>query len=195
MDDIVTASSSPPQALSAEDYQPFPNEGGRNWRQVHLEIPMMVGMLGLPRQARVMELGCGRGIALPAFARHLAPASLIGVDIDGSFLRTAQHDARDLQPSVELVRADARILPFPDASVDIVIDFGTCFHVSRRDLVLREVQRVLVPGGLFVTETKLSQVLSHPWRTRGRFLPWGAAPLLVRHRHAGLWESRRRMPA
>jgi hypothetical protein len=40
---------------------------------------------------------------------------------------------------------------------------------------------------------KLSQLLSHPVRTRGRFLPWTAVSLLTPLRRALLWESRRRV--
>ena len=35
-----------------------------------------------------------------------------------------------------------RVLPFPEASFDLVVDFGTCYHVSRRALALREITRV-----------------------------------------------------
>ncbi|MGH7528501.1 MAG: class I SAM-dependent methyltransferase, partial [Gemmatimonadales bacterium] len=62
------------------EYRPFPNEGGRNWRQEHIEIPLMLRALRLPRGARLLEVGCGRGVALPALARHLAPARLVGLD-------------------------------------------------------------------------------------------------------------------
>ena len=62
--------------VDESEYQPFPNESGRNWRQERLEVPMMLAVLKLPRRARVLEVGCGRGIALPVFARLLAPARL-----------------------------------------------------------------------------------------------------------------------
>jgi hypothetical protein len=65
-------------ALTLPEYQPFPNEGARNWRQEHVEIPLMVAALSLPRGARVLEVGCGRGIALPVLDRYLTPTRLVG---------------------------------------------------------------------------------------------------------------------
>jgi ubiquinone/menaquinone biosynthesis C-methylase UbiE len=172
------------------EYRPFPNEGSRNWRQEHIEIPLMLRTLGLPRRVRVLEVGCGRGIALPALAVHLEPTRLVGVDIDRSLLNEAERRLRQTGSEAELVIADVRHLPFSDHDFDLVIDFGTCFHIARPDHALREVARTLRPGGIFATETKLNQLLSHPMRSSGRHLPWGAVSVLAPRNRAGLWQSR-----
>jgi len=175
------------------EYQPFPCEGGRDWRQQYLEIPLMLWALGIPRYRRVLEIGCGRGNALPVLARRLWPSRLAGVDIAFSFLSEARERVVQEGVMADLVWADARDLPFPDQSFDIVIDFGTCFHISQAAEAVAQVGRVLVPGGLFVTETRLNQRLSHPVRSRGRTIPWDTASRFVRERDGWLWESRRRM--
>lgn len=144
---------------------------------------------GLPRGGRVLELGCGRGIALPALDRHLAPARLVGLDVDRALLDQARRRLSSTRTRAELVRGDVRRLPFPDGDFDLIIDFGTCFHIARADEALREVSRVLVAGGIFATETRLNQLFSYPRRSHGRFLPWSAASGLVHQRHAGLWQS------
>jgi ubiquinone/menaquinone biosynthesis C-methylase UbiE len=179
--------------LTLPEYRPFPNEAPRNWRQEHLEIPLMLLALGLPRGGRVLELGCGRGIALPALDHHLAPSRLVGLDVDQALLDQARGRLRSSGTRAELVLGDVRRLPFPDSDFDLIIDFGTCFQIARADDALREVSRTLVAGGIFATETKLNQLFSHPLRSHGRFLPWSAAFRLVHQRHAGLWESRLRI--
>ena len=92
----------------------------------------------------------------------------------------------------ELIPGDVRALPFPDGAFDVVIDFGTCFHVGRPGDALREITRVLAPGGIFATETKLSQLLAHPVRSKRRHLPWTASAELAPLRRTLLWQSRRR---
>jgi ubiquinone/menaquinone biosynthesis C-methylase UbiE len=178
--------------IDESEYQPFPNESGRNWRQEQLEIPLMLAALRLPRGARMLEVGCGRGIALPVFDRLLAPARLVGLDIDPMLLTEAEQRLTETGTPAELVPGDVRNLPFPDGSFDVVIDFGTCFHVGRPGDALREIARVLAPGGIFATETKLSQLLAHPVRSKQRRLPWAATTELVPLRRALLWQSRRR---
>lgn len=181
-----------PEIGMEPEYAGFPNETGRNWRQEHVEIPVMLAVLDLPRHGRVLEVGCGRGIGLPPMARRLGPSRLVGLDIDPAFLAEAEQRLAETGTEAELVHGDVRRLPFPDADFDVVIDFGTCFHIARPADALREITRVLAPGGVFATETGLSQLLSHPVRARRRSLPWADAGGLRPWRHAVLWESRRR---
>jgi ubiquinone/menaquinone biosynthesis C-methylase UbiE len=173
------------------EYQPFPDASDRNWRQEYLEIPAMLALLGLPSGERVLEVGCGRGVALPVFARCLRPARLVGLDNDPDLLAVARKAVAASCP-IELEEGDVRCLPFADASFDVVIDFGTSYHIDRPGRALREIARVLRVGGLFATETKVSQWLSHPDRAAGRYLPWWTVPELVLHRHAVLWQARRK---
>ncbi len=176
--------------VDESEYQPFPNESGRNWRQERLEVPMMLAVLQLPLGARVLEVGCGRGIALPVFDRLLAPVRLVGLDIDPVLLDEAARRLEQTGTPAELIPGDVRDLPFPDAAFDVVIDFGTCFHVGRPGDALREIARVLAPGGIFATETKLSQWLAHPVRSKRRHLPWAASAELAPLRRTLLWQSR-----
>jgi SAM-dependent methyltransferase len=175
------------------DYRPFPNDDGRNARQEHIELPILVHVLGIHPGARILEIGCGRGIALPVISRLCRPSRLVGVDIDDSLLCEAAANTMDID--VELIRADARELPFPDEAFGVVIDFGTCYHISHAADAMSEIARVLAPGGLFCHETPLMQLLSHPVRWGGRFLPWDRVPQLLGGRRALLWSSRRRREA
>ena len=173
-------------------YRPFPSIPLRNGFHAAIEVPLLVRALRLPRGGRVLEVGCGRGVALPVLDRLLRPEYLAGADIDGAALEDAMVRLVDAGVSATLFTVDVRSLPFPEDSFDLVIDFGTCYHIARPADALAEVGRVLCPGGLFVHETRLVQRLSHPVRSIGRRLPWAAVPALAPHRSAGLWAMRRK---
>jgi SAM-dependent methyltransferase len=176
----------------APDYEPFPDIPRRNFLQQVLEVPTLVHCLRLPARARVLEVGCGRGVALPRLAALLQPTRLVGVDIDADLLRMANERLQRTKVAAELYRADVRALPFASGTFDVVLDFGTCYHITDPTRALREIVRVLGPEGLFVSETVSSQLLSHPLRTRGQRLPWAAVPELRLERQALLWKSRRK---
>ncbi|MEX2471326.1 MAG: class I SAM-dependent methyltransferase [Gemmatimonadota bacterium] len=173
------------------DYRPFPEKPGRNARQQRIEVPLFVRLLGLAGRSRILEVGCGAGVALPVLHRLCSPDLLVGLDIDGTALRTAAEHTAELRPGVRLLQADVRSIPAASASFDAVVDFGTCYHVGRGDLAIREIERVLKPGGVFATESKLSQFLSHPVRSYGRSLRLAGSGLHL-HAHFGLWISMRK---
>ena len=68
----------------------------------------------------MLEVGCGRGIALAPIVRQRAPERLVGLDVDQGLLEEAAGTLAGLP--VELVCGDVRALPFADASFDTVID-------------------------------------------------------------------------
>ena len=188
-------------ALSAprperRDYVPFGNMESRNGLQERVEIPLMLRALRLPRGGRVLEVGCGRGVALPLLWERLAPSSLMAVDIDHVLLEVAARRLEHAGVRASLQEADVRALPLASESVDLVIDFGTCYHVSGgvegSRKALSEIARVLRPGGLFVHETPVAQHLAHPVRSFAKSLPWSAVPALTFDRAAVLWAVRRK---
>ena len=150
-------------------------------------------MGGIQSRSPVFMAGAGRGDACVAPTRCLAPVRLVGLDIDRDLLDEAGRRLDSNGTRAELIPGDVRRLPFPSSDFDLILDFGTCFHIDRPDEALREIARVLAPGGIFATETKLNQLFSHPLRSRGRSLPWSAVSALGHRRHAGLWQSRYRL--
>jgi SAM-dependent methyltransferase len=173
-----------------DGYRPFPNKARRNATQEAIEIPVMVRALKLPKGKRILEVGCGRGVALAPLAKLCRPARLVGLDIDGELLAEAEERIKTRHVQAELYQHDVRLMPFADESFDLVIDFGTCYHITQPERALREIARVLCAGGMFVHETPVNQLLTHAVRSFGRRLPWVAVPDLVPQRHAVLWASR-----
>jgi 2-polyprenyl-3-methyl-5-hydroxy-6-metoxy-1,4-benzoquinol methylase len=190
-DDLTGGRSMKTQSRTEHDeYRPFPNDDGKNSRQAQLEVPVLVRAMALPEGARILEVGCGRGIALPVLDRMCAPRRLVGLDVEGELLTEAAEHLGEEGVKAELCCGDVRRMPFDDESFDVVLDFGTLYHIARSPAALEEIARVLAPGGVFVYETKASQFLSHPVRSRGRRLPAPAAHGLRPRRWAMLWASR-----
>jgi ubiquinone/menaquinone biosynthesis C-methylase UbiE len=179
---METVTSEPPHRV------PFPKAGWRNYLQQSLEIPTLVRLLRLPAGGDVLEVGCGVGTAFEPLARLLGPVSLTGIDIDGEQIAAA----RRLGITNRVLRADVRAIPFPDASFDLVVDFGTCYLIGDPVAALTEIARVLRPGGLFTHETAVAQVLSHPTRFHGGRLRWEVVPQLAASRRGWLWATRRK---
>jgi SAM-dependent methyltransferase len=180
-----------------EGYRSFGNVESRNGLQARIEIPLLLRALHIPTGGRVLEVGCGRGVALPVLAERLRPAELTGIDVDPVLVDAAHERVHRTGTRAALEVGDVRELPFASGSFDLVIDFGTCYHVggglTGRITALNEIARVLRVGGLLVHETRFAQHLAHPIRSFGRRLPWRAITMLVKDRTALLWTARRRV--
>ena len=115
------------------------------------------GLLGELSGRRVLEVGCG---SAPC-ARWLATqgARVVGLDLSAGMLRHAAQAARETGLPVPLVQADAGRLPFADSSFDLACSaFGAVPFVADSAAVMREVARVLRPGGRWVF------AVTHPLR-------------------------------
>jgi ubiquinone/menaquinone biosynthesis C-methylase UbiE len=91
---------------------------------------------------RVLEVGCGTGSDLLQFAKHGALAT--GVDLTFTHVELARERVGEL---AVVHQADARDLPFPDGSFDYVYSHGVLHHCDEPQKVVREMLRVLRPGG------------------------------------------------
>jgi demethylmenaquinone methyltransferase / 2-methoxy-6-polyprenyl-1,4-benzoquinol methylase len=106
----------------------------RKWRALTAGAVVSPGM-------RVLDACCGTGDLALADAR--AGGRVTGVDFSGEMLARAERKA----PEFDWVQADAAALPFPDASFDAVtVGFGIR-NLADLEGGLRELARVLVPGG------------------------------------------------
>lgn len=114
-------------------------------------------LLGPVAGARVLELGCGAAGGARWLAR--AGAYAVGLDLSGGMLRHAVAGAERTGVHVPLVQADALALPFRDGAFDIVTTaFGAVPFVADSAALMREVARVLRPGGRWVF------AVGHPFR-------------------------------
>jgi SAM-dependent methyltransferase/uncharacterized membrane protein YbhN (UPF0104 family) len=99
-----------------------------------------------------LDVGCGQGWYLGALAR--AGHRMIGIDFSGGQLTKAAANLRqeNLDPAI-LLRADAQVLPFADGTFDFAYSINAFHHLPSAEAqakALREIGRVLRPGGTFV---------------------------------------------
>jgi ubiquinone/menaquinone biosynthesis C-methylase UbiE len=98
---------------------------------------------------RVLEVGCGQGADLSRFA--LAGADTHGCDLTTKHCRISHDFVRALGGRASVAQADARALPYPSSSFDLVYSFGVLLLVEDLDRAVAEIHRVLKPGGTVVT--------------------------------------------
>jgi SAM-dependent methyltransferase len=191
---LTTLTASLRRRSPEREYRPFPRETGRDDTHGAFEVPLMISLLDIPPGRRILEIGCGVGASLPALARLARPRRLVGVDIDAEAVRQARASAAASGLACEVWLADVRALPFADGAFDLVVDFGTCYHIARRAAALGEIARVLAPGGRFVEESRLNQLTSHLIRGFGQTLPWRDVPTLAKRPGTMMWTVRERLP-
>lgn len=98
------------------------------------------------RGLRVLEIGVGAGTDYVQWLRN--GASAVGVDISSASLSEARSRLRaEALPDGELMVADAEHLGFADKTFDVVYSYGVLHHVPDTPATIREVHRVLKPGG------------------------------------------------
>jgi arsenite methyltransferase len=107
---------------------------------------------------QVLDVGCGHGLMLLAAAKHLTSGRAIGIDIWSQADQAENNPESTLANArlehvadrVDIQNADARSLPFPDNSFDVVVSSFVIHNQNQpadREKVIREIARVLKPGG------------------------------------------------
>ncbi|MFI0239190.1 class I SAM-dependent methyltransferase [Streptomyces sp. NPDC016845] len=106
-----------------------------------------VAALGLRRGDRVLDAGCGTGRALPPLRAAVGPSGVVlGADLTWAMLEAAVRAGRDREG--QLLRTDVARLPLGTATLDAVFGAGLVSHLPQPATDLRELARVVRPGGL-----------------------------------------------
>lgn len=150
---------------------------------------------------RLLDCGCGPGTITVGLAAAVVPGEVVGIDLEAAQINLAQRQAA--QANVTNARfevANVHDLPFPDASFDVVYCSAVLSHLRERGKALREMHRVLKPGGLIgVRNDDLDGYLMAPaepllmqaWTLFGQFVQhnggnaWAAKYLRTWLREAG----------
>ncbi|OGG80381.1 hypothetical protein A3A39_04320 [Candidatus Kaiserbacteria bacterium RIFCSPLOWO2_01_FULL_54_13] len=96
---------------------------------------------------RILDIGCGNGTFVAAFAR--AGARATGLEVNPTLAEIARETFKDEGVQAEVRLYDGMTFPFPDNSFDYTFSVSVLEHVSDPRKLLEETYRVLKPGGKF----------------------------------------------
>lgn len=96
---------------------------------------------------RVLDLGIGPGVSGIELLRASPRTRVVGIDASSTMLRRARANGAAAGVSLALVRGDAACLPFGDATYDGATGHSFLYLLRDGERVLREVHRVVRPGG------------------------------------------------
>lgn len=108
--------------------------------------PDLIELAGLRPGERVLDVACGTGVVTRLAAERVGPTGKVtGLDINTEMLAAAR--AQAAPPTVEWVEGSALTVPLPDGSVDAVVCQQGLQFFPDRTAAVREMHRVLAPGG------------------------------------------------
>lgn len=137
------------------------NNALRAASQRRIETPLLMGPRGSLAGKRVLEIGCGRGVGIEILL-SLGAEHVTGFDLDPMMVALATQRLAKYGDHARVFVGDAEAIDALDSSFDAVIDYGVIHHIPHWQEALREIARVLKPGGMFYFEDLLKGLLA-PW--------------------------------
>ena len=133
--------------------------------QRHYEARRLLRLGGRMSGGRALEVGCGRGVGVELILGVFGAERVDAFDLDPDMVRRAARRVKRRGDRVRLWAGDVTRIDADDETYDAVFDFGIIHHVPNWRDALREIHRVLRPGGRLYAEEVLDRFIHHPlWR-------------------------------
>jgi len=130
-------------------------------------VPDLVSLGGRVDGRRVLDIGCGPGECVACELDDLGTAHVTAIDLDPKMVTRARRRLESYGSQVTVDRGDVTTLAADDDSIDAVFNFAVLHHVPDWRAGVREVHRVLAPGGRFFSQDH--DVANHDWLSRQLF--------------------------
>lgn len=118
-----------------------------------------------PGGGRLLDAGCGIGLAFPLLEQYFQPELIVGVDIDTEMTAAAATGARDCRSRVVLETTSILDLNYPDQSFDIIFCHQLLHHTVDQEETVRKLYQLLAPRGFaLIGESCRSFIHSLPVR-------------------------------
>lgn len=130
-----------------------------------------ISLISPLKNKKILEIGCGNGVQAIYISENYDPLDIIGIDLNNANIKIAKSESvRSNTSNVSFHVDDAQDLQqIPSESVDVLINIESAFHYPDKTAFLKEVKRVLKPGGQFL----IADILSTRKRREGLMKIWG----------------------
>jgi len=118
----------------------------------------LVKFAGVAKGMRVLDVGCGTGVVAVTAARM--GARVKAADLTPQLLERARENSRLAEVEVEWVESDVEAMPFADGEFDFVLSQFAHMFAPRPEVAVREMLRVLQPGGIIAFSTWPPELLA-----------------------------------
>jgi ubiquinone/menaquinone biosynthesis C-methylase UbiE len=123
-----------------------------------------IATMNVPKDGRVLDIGCGSGWATRLLAESASEGRVTGIDISDEMIQLAREQSKD-HSNVDFEVASAEQLPFADAEFTHAFSMESLYYYRDLPKALKEINRVMKAGGLFcaVVDMYWESPATHQW--------------------------------